>query len=423
MAHTWSWRSGTPLYISTESGTLTLSLAGRRNFSFDATGRLLGAWFDDVTYRRSLDNRVLAKWLLPDGRRDRRLLPTDARRHVIETAYADAADIAVALTVGQVDTGAAAADPIAVVAGWLAVVGGWNWPRLEADAARFHTIYKPVSILPPDQYLSIVLQATEGCSYNRCTFCTFYRDRPFRIKRPAEFADHCRQVADFLGAGMGVRRSIFLADANAVIIAQTALTPLLEIVNDRFCLGDQPSPGCAGHFGGIYAFVSAPDALHKSADDFAQMAALGVRRLYVGLETGYDPLRQFLAKPGAAADVLSAVSTIKAGGVGVGLIAMVGVGGDQYRDAHRDATLDLIRALPLDQRDLVYLSPFVDGGGLVADDQAPSPYAEAARAAGLTPMSEAAIRAETRRFKAELMPWARPRGLRVSNYDVREFIY
>ena len=415
MAHTWTWREGAPLYISTEAGTLTLSLAGKRNFSFDATGRLLGAWFDGVTYRRSLDNRILAKWLQPGGLRDRCLLAPDERRRVIETAYADASHVAHALVAGDLDTGDTSAEQLAVIAGWLESVGAWDWSRLEADAAVFHTIYKPVSILPPDQYLSMVLQATEGCSYNRCTFCTFYRDRPFRIKRPDEFADHCRRVATFLGAGIGVRRSIFLADANAVIIAQSALVPLLEIVQSNFRIDGHASRGQAGRFDGIYAFVSAPDALHKSADDFTQMAALGVRRLYVGLETGYDPLRRFLAKPGAAADVLSAVSTIKAGGVGVGLIAMVGVGGEQYRDEHRRATLDLVRAMPLDRNDLVYLSPFVD--------QEPSPYGEAARHAALTPMSETAIRAEARRFKEELLPWTRPRRLRVSNYDVREFIY
>ena len=113
-------------------------------------------------------------------------------------------------------------------------------------------------------------------------------------------------------------------------------------------------------------------------------------------------------------------STIKAGGVGVGLIAMVGVGGEQYRDDHRDATLDLIRALPLDRDDLVYLSPFVDGGEPSPYGRRLSPYGGRG---GLTPMSDTAIRAETRRFKEELMPWARPRRVRVSNYDVREFIY
>jgi radical SAM superfamily enzyme YgiQ (UPF0313 family) len=67
---------------------------------------------------------------------------------------------------------------------WLSHIAGWNWDRLEGEAGPFrNSIYKPVSILPPDQYLALVVQATEGCSYNECSFCTFYRDRPFRIKQ------------------------------------------------------------------------------------------------------------------------------------------------------------------------------------------------------------------------------------------------
>ena len=52
------------------------------------------------------------------------------------------------------------------------------------DISRFHQIYKPISILPPDQYQALVLQATEGCSFNTCTFCALYRDRRFHIKKP-----------------------------------------------------------------------------------------------------------------------------------------------------------------------------------------------------------------------------------------------
>ncbi|HEY8496839.1 MAG TPA: hypothetical protein VIK98_07420, partial [Limnochordales bacterium] len=44
----------------------------------------------------------------------------------------------------------------------------WTPERLLAEEERFRRVYVPISILPPDQYLSIVLQATEGCTWNRC---------------------------------------------------------------------------------------------------------------------------------------------------------------------------------------------------------------------------------------------------------------
>ncbi len=389
-----------PIHLSTAAGTLTLSFDGAINLSFDGEGRMVGVFWDKITYRRALDNRILAKWIDPDrpGQRIRRFLGADERRALLDRAYALAAEVPPLL-----------APRHSPLAPWFARIAAWGFPRLEAEADRFSALYKPVSILPPDQYMAVVVQAAEGCSYNECTFCTFYRDRPFRIKSVAELTDHMAQIRAFLGRGISLRRTLFLADANAVIIPQPRLLPLMDAVNEQFAIG----PG--QDLNGIYAFISAPDALRKSATDFRELAERNLRRVYVGLETGHDPLRAFLAKQGQAEDVLSAVQTIKAGGVSVGLIFMVGIGGDHFRDAHFADTVALLHRLPLGADDLIYLSPFVAGPD--------SPYVTDLAEAGFAPMSDDEIRAEEQRFKSALLPWAKARGVRVSHYDVREFVY
>ena len=42
-------------------------------------------------------------------------------------------------------------------------------------------IYRP----GPTEYNSYLLQVTLGCSHNKCKFCNFYRDKPFKL-RPYE---------------------------------------------------------------------------------------------------------------------------------------------------------------------------------------------------------------------------------------------
>ena len=113
----------------------------------------------------------------------------------------------------------------------LASLTRWDWASLEADRARFQQIYTPVGILPPDQYLALVLQATHGCSHNACTFCTFYQDIPFRIKTPEQFRQHVAAVLDFFGPALAMRRSIFLADANALVAPMGRLRELLAEVS------------------------------------------------------------------------------------------------------------------------------------------------------------------------------------------------
>ena len=75
-----------------------------------------------------------------------------------------------------------------------------------------------------------MLQATFGCSWNRCTFCSFYEDRPFRARSASEFREHCDRVRDLLGRGGTLRRQIFLADGNALILDDDRLRPLLDTV-------------------------------------------------------------------------------------------------------------------------------------------------------------------------------------------------
>jgi hypothetical protein len=416
------------LHLSMAAGSLTLSFDGRENLSFDGEGRPVGIWRDDVTYRRALDNRLLAKWVAPGGgrlaRRNRRFLGDDERRVLLEATLARAAAAADALRSGALGTPPAATPEIEVAIEWLARVAGWSWQRLEAERARFATVYRPIPILPPDQYLSLVIQATEGCSYNECSFCTFYRDRPFRIKSLDALALHTQGVLALLGRGVSLRRSLFLADANAIVIAQSRLTAMLEQLNGTLPMEPpgletaQRSAWRAEHpwsLDGHYAFLSAPDALHKSATDFAELRTLGLRRVYVGVESGDDRLRAFLRKQGRAADVRAAVETLKAGGLGVGLILMVGVGGEAWREAHLRGGMALLEALPLGPGDLVYLSPFVSAGD--------SPYDADMAAAALPPLDDVALATEEARFRASLAPLARRTGITVSRYDIREFVY
>ena len=420
------WReSGAPLYLSLEAGALALSLAGRENWSFDGEGRLVGAWIEKVTYRRALDNRVLAKRVDParPGRRLRRFLGEMEIAALLGRAGATAARVRAGLASGAL-TIASGAELAAPYLEWLERAAEWTPARYAAEAGRFAAVYQPIPILPPDQYMALVVQATEGCSYNECSFCTFYRDRPFRIKRLDELRAHVAGVLGLLGRGVALRRKLFLADANAVVVAQRTLLPMLDALNAALPILPGELEGAARaawvgaypwHLDGMYAFVSAPDALRKSAGDFADLRARNLRRVYVGLETGCDPLRRFLRKQGGAADVRAAVETMKAGGLHLGVIFMAGIGGAAYRAAHFADTVALLKALPLGPGDLVYVSPFVT--------DAESPYAADAQAAGLCPLDEMETGEEEARFRAALLPWAQARGVKLSRYDVREFVY
>ena len=296
--------------------------------------------------------------------------------------------------------------------GALAVIAAWDWAALQADRARFHQVYRPVSILPPDQYLALVLQATEGCSHNACTFCDFYRGRPFRIKSLAEFQEHMTQVREFFGPSLALRKSIFLADANALVIPQPRLLALLDAVNESFPIKGATRDSAA--FAGIYSFIDAFHVERKSVAQWAALAARGLRRAYIGMESGDDGLLRFLNKPGTVADAVEAVDRLKAAGVAVSVILLLGAGGDRYTASHVTGTIAALNAMPLGGGDLVYFSDFV----ALPDAE----YGRRALAAGIRPLSQEEMRAQERDIRAGLHWAGASHPPQMSRYDIREFI-
>jgi len=363
------------------------------SYSFDLVGRLIGAFVDGNNYRRGLDNRVMQKWAGPGGARQRRWLASGEAQAFLEDTYQLAGEAAHALL----------RQPEGRAYPSLEALCRWDWAALEADAARFAQVYRPVSILPPDQYLALVLQASEGCSYNRCTFCDFYRDRRFRIKSAEQLQAHIMAVRQFFGPAIALRKSLFLADANALVAPMARLRAWLDVIEGSFPRTD------------LYSFMDAFDVHRKSASEWAELAQRGLRRVYIGLESGDDALLSFLQKPGSAADAVSAVTTLKSAGIAASVIVMTGIGGDRYAVDHTVKTVMALNAMPLSSGDIIYFSPFVEHAG--------SEYSQLGRQAGIRPLSEAEVAQQEASIRAGLKPGDPEHPPKCSRYDVREFVY
>lgn len=381
---------------------LTIAEAMRTIYAFDRAGRFTGGFLDGKNYRRSLTNDIQLKYFAADGTKIRRFLTCDERKSLIEDVYSRAARIREHIQHADEDD----------LLRWLDIILAWDFDRLENQREIFYSIYKPVTILPPDQYRALVLQATEGCSWNRCTFCSFYRDRRFRIKSPRDFQQHAQQVKAFLGPALRLRTSIFLADANALIIPQPRLRELLQVVHSEFPLD---TPGKEDYLlNGIYAFLDIFGAEQKTLADYQELHTYGVRRIYIGLETGDPDLFKLLNKPGSPRECIEAVETIKAAGIQVGIMLLVGVGGTRFAQQHVAHSIEALKAMHPGPGDLLYLSPLI-----VPND---SPYSVQMHDLGICPLSNAEINAQLDSIKTGLNA-VLPHGPKVALYHIQEFIY
>jgi hypothetical protein len=188
-----------------------------------------------------------------------------------------------------------------------------------------------------------------------------------------------------------------LGQANALLVDNRRLLPMLQAVTERMPLLD-PSMSArareefkARHenwFEGFYSFV---DGFHppKSGREFAQLAEAGVRRVYLGLESGDDEVLRILGKPPASRSAIELVSCLHEASIRVGVIVLVGAGGKMHFERHLNSTLIALEKMDLRRGDQVYLSKLVIHGD--------EPYAKRAAAEGLLALTESE---QARQFEA-----------------------
>jgi len=277
-----------------------------------------------------------------------------------------------------------------------------DYSVLQNNALEFSNIYLPISILPPDQYMSLVIQLTEGCNYNQCTFCNFYRDRAFKIKSVNDLELHLSKVKSFFGKGINLRKSIFLADANALAVPQNRLIEGLELIHNKF-----------PQFKNYYSFIDVFTGLKKSTKDFKQIKSHGIKRVYLGVESGNNDLMLFLNKHQLNKDIIELTHNLKKSDINVGIILLIGAGGSKYSKEHLSDSIKLLEQLPLGKGDIIYLSELYETN---------SSYKKSMAEQNIPLPTRQEIRQWSNKFKSKLKKQF-PKDIQVAVYDINQFFY
>jgi hypothetical protein len=383
---------GRPATLLLGEASTVLSVAEVLVSSWDLAGRPYALVRETGTYRRGLDGRLLWKREAgADGPRVRQRLSATEGEPIVEAARREAEAATSVLASSEARQR-------------LASVVAMDAAALHDDAECFLAASGPVGILPPDQYLALVVRVTEGCSWNACMFCRLYRDVHFRWKGSDELVAHLAALREYFGPSIALRRSVFLGDANALCLAHDRLLPLVEVVSRAL-------PGVP-----LFSFLDAWTGQRKTVADWREYAALGLKRVYVGLETGDPGLLAWLEKPGHPEDAVRLVGALHEAAIAAGVIVLLGVGGERFAEDHVARTAEALTAMGLGPDDLVYFSEYVDEPGLGyghrADD---TPDLQP-----LSPVRDAELR---RAILAGLHPRDPARPPRSATYDIREFVY
>ncbi len=179
---------------------------------------------------------------------------------------------------------------------------------------------------PPSEAGSLIIQATLGCTHNKCTFCGSYRDKRFSIRSLEEIRE---DLAD--AARMGPVRRVFVADGDALAIPQDKLVKILESVIEFF-----PSVERIG----IYA--CAKNILRKSVDDLKRLRDLRLGIVYLGVETGDPELLEKIRKRATYDELVTAGHRVKEAGIALSVTILLGIGGVEDSVKHARGTARIL---------------------------------------------------------------------------------
>lgn len=205
-------------------------------------------------------------------------------------------------------------------------------------------IVEPV-IRPPAEADSFLLQVTVGCSANHCTFCGAYSSKPFGLMPIEDIkSDIDRGALVFPEA-----RRVFLLDGDALVVSNSKLIPILEMLDQSFTTLSRVSGYANGY-----------NITQRTDEELKELYDHKLRLIYIGLESGNQEILDRCHKPSSADEMIEAVRRAARFGIKSSVIVLLGLGGKRYSDIH---VCDTIKALNIMQpRYLSFLSLMVIPG-------------------------------------------------------------
>ena len=194
-----------------------------------------------------------------------------------------------------------------------------------------HSPYIEPVFRPPSEARSLILQVTNGCSWNQCTFCEMYTQpqKKFRL-RPLDEVENFVVAAARSGAPV---RRVFLADGDAMTLSFRRLKDIMEVINRHMPDVQRVSSYCLPR-----------NLKNKSVEQLQVLREMGLNLFYVGCESGDDLVLDRVNKGETFESSAEALRKIKAAGSRSSVMILNGMGGVKYSEQHAKNSALLMNA-------------------------------------------------------------------------------
>ncbi len=175
---------------------------------------------------------------------------------------------------------------------------------------------------PPSEADSLILPLTDGCSWNKCTFCEMYTapQKRFRPRSEEEVLESIRRCGEEMGAGV---KRVFHSDGDAMTLSIRRLATVLEAIR-------RDLPGVRR----VSSYCLPRNLRKKSAAELRELAELGLSLVYVGAESGDDEVLARVNKGETFDSTRDALEKLGEAGIKRSVMILNGLGGEALSRQH-----------------------------------------------------------------------------------------
>ena len=204
---------------------------------------------------------------------------------------------------------------------------------------------------PPSEAYSYLVQVTIGCAHNKCTFCSMYKAKRFRVRPIAEVIDDLELARRTYSR---VER-IFLCDGDALCLSTDKLIVILDKIKELF-------PECERV--GVYGRSS--DILRKTDEELKKLVSHGLGIVYIGAESGSDEVLKRIKKGVTREEIKESVLKSERAGLRTSVTFISGMGGSDLWREHAIETGKLISEMGASYASLLTL--MIDGAAPIYEE-------------------------------------------------------
>ncbi len=164
-----------------------------------------------------------------------------------------------------------------------------------------------------------LLQITQGCTHNRCRFCTMYRNVNFAMQPMEWIEEDLKELQETVPDA----KTIQLLSANPLCMSYEKLVPILEMINRYLPEMEY-----------IYAATRVTDLANKTVEQLRNLKELGLREISLGIESGDDETLDRIEKGYHASDILEQCHKLEEAGIEYWMTFLNGVGGKEHSRDH-----------------------------------------------------------------------------------------